>query len=161
MIILSDHEIKALLLEGKAIPDGLCPLKQMTERHQHKRKNLDLTGESGNEFVIAIRQSMLNYRDFSVILGYKLPRIYRVFRLRRYNGNSHQHTNVLENETLDDFHIHTATERYQKAMGFKEDHFAVTTNRYWNLDSAIRCLLADCGFQSPLEQSPLYTGQPL
>jgi len=130
----------------------------MTERHQHKRKNLAFTTESGHEFVIVIRQSALNMMDFSVILGYKLPSAFRIFRLRRYNGNSHQHTNVLENETLDDFHIHTATERYQSFPGFKEDHFAEVTKKYYNLDSAIQCLLADCGFRSPLEESPLFRG---
>lgn len=158
MIILSDNEIQALIIEEKNTPDGLYPIKQMTERHQHKRKNLTLTCQSGHEFVIAIRQSALNMMDFSVILGYQLPGSFRIFRLRRYNGNSHQHTNLLENETLDGFHIHTATERYQSAPGFKEDHFAAVTKAYYDLNSAIQCFLVDCGFRSPLDESPLFRG---
>jgi len=158
MVTLSDDEIRALITEEKTAPDGLYPIKQMTERLQHKRKNLALTGESGHEFVIAIRQSALNMMDFSVILGYKVPGTFRIFRLRRYNGNSHQHTNAFENETFDGFHVHTATERYQSSPGFKEDHFAEVTQKYYDLNSAIQCFLVDCGFRSPLEESPLFRG---
>jgi len=71
--------------------------------------------------------------------------------LRRYNG-PHEHTNSIEGTTLNDFHFHTATERYQK-LGAKEDSFAEVTSRHWNLDSAIKCLLEDCGFD-PLPPSP-------
>lgn len=74
-----------------------------------------------------------------------------LFRLRRYNG-PHEHTNSIEGTTLNDFHFHTATERYQK-LGAKEDSFAEVTSRHWNLDSAIKCLLEDCGFD-PLPPSP-------
>jgi len=158
MIILSEVEIMALIREGKPIPEKLCPIRNMTDRHQHRRKNFDITGESGSEFVIKVRQSTLNILDFSVILGYKMPGLFRVFRLRRYNGKSHRHTNTLEKETFYSFHFHSATERYQKA-GFKEDHFAQTTKRYGDLNSAIQCLLSDCGFRSPVEEGPLFTGK--
>jgi hypothetical protein len=113
---------------------------------------------SGNEFLVAIRRSALNMLDFSVILGYQLPNVHTVFRLRRYNGKSHHHTNALEKQTLYDFHFHTATERYQRS-GFSEDHFAVRTNRHYSLESAVQCLLDDCGFRPPMEKSPLFTGQ--
>jgi hypothetical protein len=99
--------------------------------------------------------------DFSAILGYKLPGVFTVFRLRRYNGSSHLHTNALEKVTIDGFHVHTATERYQKLGGFKEDHFAELTTRYASLSSAIECLLNECGFRSPIEKSPLFTGQAI
>jgi hypothetical protein len=129
------------------------------ELHHHKRKDFDVSAKSGHEFVIALRQSSLNVMDFSAILGYKAPGLFTVFRLRRYNGSSHRHTNALEKQTIDGFHVHTATERYQKAGGFKEDHFAELTTRYSNLVTAIECLLNECGFRSPLEESPLFTGQ--
>ncbi len=93
--------------------------------------------------------------DFSVILGYRIPHLYTVFRLRRYNGK-HQHTNVIERQTLLDFHIHTATERYQ-TNGFREDTFAEKTNRYSTLGSAINCLIEDCGF-NPFEGTPMFDG---
>ena len=59
--------------------------------------------------------------------GIDRPRV--LFRLRRYNGRSHQHTNKIEEITFYDFHIHTATERYQDA-GYAEEHFAEVTDRY-------------------------------
>lgn len=110
--------------------------------------------------MIAVRQSMLNTWDFSAILGYKVPGYNTIFRLRRYNGK-HVHTNSIEGSTLHDFHFHTATERYQK-RGAKEDSFAEVTSRYWNLDSALRCLLEDCGFNppAPTPQIPFHFGKP-
>lgn len=158
MFFLSDDEIQALLRERKAIPPGLFPPRPMAEIHHHRRKDFEVTAESGHEFVVALRQSVLNMMDFSVILGYKLPGTFTIFRLRRYNGSSHRHTNALENETIDGFHVHTATERYQLSAGFKEDHFAELTVRYADLSSAIECLLNECGFRSPLEESPLFKG---
>jgi hypothetical protein len=158
MYVLSEEEIRSLLAEPKAIPTDLRPLRHMSERHQHKRKDFSIIGESGHEFVIAIRQSNLNVLDFSVILGYKLPGSYTVFRLRRYNGSSHRHTNTLERQTITGAHIHTATERYQMP-GFKEEHFAEATARYATIDGAIQCLLSDCGFKDT-EAAPLFTGRP-
>jgi hypothetical protein len=157
MYALSDEEIRSLLAESKAIPADLRPLKHMGERHQHKRKDFSVSGEAGHEFVIAIRQSSLNVLDFSVILGYKLPTSHTVFRLRRYNGGSHRHTNTLENQIITGCHIHTATERYQ-TPGFKEEHFAEATKRYATVEGAIDCLLYDCGFKD-LEGAPLFTGR--
>ena len=156
-MLLSDDEIKALIREAKPVPKALVPLGKLTEKHQHRRKEYGVTSDAGNKFLIALRQSMLNPLDFSVILGYHLPHLFRVFRLCRYNGKSHHHTNTLERDSFYDFHIHTATQRYQIA-GFKEDHFAVPTDRYYGLESAINCMLLDCGFQSPVEFGPLFTG---
>jgi hypothetical protein len=158
MPILSEEQIKALIEERKLIPPQLHPLGTLTERSHHERKDFSFPAASGNEFLIFIRRSVLNMLDFSVVLGYQLPQLHSVFRLRRYNGKSHHHTNVLEKETFYDFHIHTATERYQRP-GFREDHFAITTNRYYDLQGAICCLLEDCGFRSPIEESPLFTGK--
>ena len=155
MPILSDTEIAALIQEEKPIPDGLCSSMRMTERNKHRYKGFDISCESGNRFVVKARSSCVNPMDFSIILGYMLPGSYTVFRLRRYNGKSHTHTNVLEAESFYDFHIHTATERYQR-LGFKEDHFAETTDRFYDLRSAIECLINDCGFPSALAGTPLF-----
>jgi hypothetical protein len=154
MIILPDDEIQALLREEKAIPLGLYPLKAMPELHHHRRKNCDVSAESGHEFVEAVRQSSLNVMDFPVILGYKLPGVFTVFRQRRYNGSS-QHSNTFEKETIDGFHVHTPTERYQQMAGFKEDYVAELTNRYSDSNAPIECLLNECSFRSPIEKSPL------
>ena len=136
------------------MPDGLYPLtKKPVERNLHQRREYEITGQQGGAFVLATRQNTLNVLDFSVILGYKMPGFNTVFRLRRYNGKSHTHTNTIENETFRDFHIHAATERYQRRGGSKEDHFATVTARYFDLESAIKCALADCGFP-PLPVDP-------
>jgi hypothetical protein len=158
MLILSDEQISALIQESKPIPNGLRPFTRLVERHQHRRRDYDVTCASGSCFVIAIRQSMLNTFDFSAILGYKLPSVNTIFRLRRYNGKSHYHTNSIENERFRDFHVHMATERYQKS-GSKEDQFAVIDRRYFDIDGAVDCLLADCGFRSPMEDSPIFKGR--
>lgn len=78
----------------------------------------------GSSFVIKVRVSIENPMDFSVILGYSPVRSTRLFLLRRYNGRSHEHKNRLENEELFyDFHIHQATEKYQRE-GSKEEYYA-------------------------------------
>jgi hypothetical protein len=147
LIQLSDAEIDSLIREPKNTPSNLFPLTKLIERDKHKRRDYGVASLSGNEFVIAVRQSTLDTLNFSAILGYKMPGYNTVFRLRRYNGK-HEHTNSIERTKLDDFHIHTATERYQ-LRGLREDFFAEVTARHWNLDSALRCLLEDCGFDPP------------
>jgi len=160
MLILSDDEIDALIKEPKTTPAGLVPLARLIENNRHTRRDFDVQSISGSEFVILVRQSMINPAlDFSAILGYRKPGFNTVFRLRRYNGK-HLHTNSIEGVTLNDFHFHTATERYQK-RGAKEDSFAEVTSRHWSLDSAIRCLLEDCGFDPvPTSQQLKLFGTP-
>jgi len=155
MLILSEADIEELLLEAKDIPEGLSVPVKLTEKNRHKRREYQLKTEHGNTFVVKVRQSSVNPMNFSVVLGYMLPGSYTVFRLRRYNGKSHHHTNNLERESFYDFHVHMATVRYQ-IPGFDEDHFAVRTDRYYDLDSAVRCLLTECGFRSPLAGMPLF-----
>jgi len=160
MLLLSDEAIRELVNEAKPIPEGLRPFSKLVEYNKHARRDYEITCASGNSFVIAIRQSTMNRFDFSAILGYQMPGINKIFRLRRYNGRSHFHTNTIEGETFRDFHIHVATARYQNICS-KEDHFAVVDARYADLDSAVDCLLKDCGFRSPIENSPIFTGQPI
>jgi len=71
-----------------------------------------------------------------------------MFRLRRYNGKSHWHTNKLEHFTFFDYHIHQATQRYQEA-GLEEDAYAEPTDLYADLNDALQCAVRDCGFQLP------------
>jgi|SRR5579872_910265 len=154
MIVLTDERIKELIAETKSVPDGLSSVRTMPERNGHGRKEYEVTGESENKFIVKLRQLCANPLDFSVILGYQLPGLNTVFRLRRYNGK-HHHTNVIEAQRFYGFHIHTATERYQ-AAGLRPDAFATQTDRYWSLESAIQCMLSDCGFLSPMNESPLF-----
>ena len=100
---LSDSEIAALLREQKVLPADYAKKMAAKPKRGHSESELDLRGEDSSEFRI-------NPLDFSVILAYRIPESNQVFRLRRYNGRSHEHTNPLEGETFYDFHIHMATE---------------------------------------------------
>jgi hypothetical protein len=154
---LTDTRIAELLQEPKTVPDGLLPRRTMSERNGHMQKEYEIPTETENRFVLKLRQSCVNPMDFSAILGYRVPGMYSIFRLRRYNGK-HRHSNALERNSFYGFHIHFATERYQKP-GFNEDHYAEPTARFYSLDTAIECLLNDCGFRSPIENSPLFSGK--
>jgi hypothetical protein len=156
-VVLTDDQISSLILERKPIPAGLCPNVKMTQRQGHYRREFEVKGDSGHTFQIRVRRAVLDPLDFSVILGYYLPGSYTVFRLCRYNGR-HHHSNKVEREApFLDFHIHLATERYQRAVGMKADAYAEPTRRYWDLESAIGCFLAECGFAGSVEDGPLFS----
>jgi hypothetical protein len=108
----SDAEIQALLAEKKPLPEDFRSKIRLREKRGHKEQELDIEGVNGNQFRLILRQSSFNGLDFSVILAYCPTGSNQVFRLRRYNGKSHEHTNIIESEKFFDYHIHTATERY-------------------------------------------------
>ncbi|MEA3350365.1 MAG: hypothetical protein U9Q82_07075 [Chloroflexota bacterium] len=147
-IKLTDEEIQDLINEPKILPDNYRDRLRTKPKRGHKEADLDVHGENGSKFRIIIRQSSLDPFDFSVILGYKIPKTNVLFRLRRYNGKSHEHTNKLENMRFFDFHIHQATLRYQQ-FGLSEDEYAEVTNEYADLHGAIQSLLTECSFILP------------
>jgi hypothetical protein len=144
-IQLNDAEIEALLREGKALPEDFSSRIKLRPKRGHQEFEYGLTGENGHAFLLKFRQNEINALDFSVILLYIPKGSNRHFRLRRYNGKSHEHTNKIEKDTFFGFHIHTATERYQ-LQGLDEDAFAEPTDRYANFPGATDCMLKDCGF---------------
>ncbi len=152
---LTDDQIAALIAEPKPLPGTLgqpvLPLRGT--KMGHREAEYDVQGSAGHDFRIIVRQSECNPLDFSVVLAYRFETSNRVFRLRRYNGKSHQHTNRIEGLSFYDYHIHMATERYQRGAE-KEDAYAEPTNRYGDLYGAIACLIADCGFQASGEHQP-------
>ena len=143
-----DQEIESLVQEHKPAPADWRNRTLLRPKRGHNEQHLDLTGDAGSEFRLILRQSKINPLDFSVILGVRVPRSNRIFRLRRYNGKSHEHTNHIEDETFYDFHIHVATERYQE-IGTREDAYAEPTDRYGDFRSALRCLIADANLDVP------------
>lgn len=145
---LNDGEIARLLRESKHLPNDFRARIKPRPKRGHTERELDVTGANGSAFRLIIRQSLANPLDFSIILGYRPPTTNQPLRLRRYNGRSHEHTNPIEGETFYDFHIHMVTERYQD-LGMREDTFAERTDRYADLEGALRCMLADCGFVVP------------
>ena len=54
----------------------------------------------------------------------------------------------MERETFYDFHVHTATERYQ-AGGYAEDSYAVGSDAYGDFGGALDLMLAQNGFATP------------
>lgn len=83
----------------------------------------------------------------------RVPDSNRLFRLLRYNGKSHEHTNLIERESFYDFHIHRATERYQD-RGMREDGYAVRTDQYANFSHAIQFMISDANLVLPPGTSP-------
>jgi hypothetical protein len=157
----SDIEIEALLSERKLLPPDYQTRLSLFQKRGHKERELEVEGASGNRFVLMLRQNDFNIFDFSVILGVVSKETNTVFRLRRYNGKNHEHTNRIEGDSFYGFHIHTATERYQD-LGAKEEHYAEVTDRYGDLNGAISCMIKDCGFiVPPGSQTDLFEGQVL
>lgn len=56
--------------------------------------------------LLFLLQNNFNPVDFSLILAYRPPHTNILFRLRRYDGKSHEHKNHIEGNALYDFHIH-------------------------------------------------------
>ena len=110
-----------------------------------------MVGAAGSKFRLIVRQNQIDVLDFSVILGWEMPSLMRVFRLQRCNGRSHEHLNPLEGgEPFFDFLVHTATERYQ-LHGSNEEHYAERTGAYTDLRGAIQHLLESCSFEAPTQ----------
>lgn len=149
----SDQEIEELVAEPKVLPPDWDSRVQLRPKRGHKERELDVQGTSGTLFRLILRHSDYNVLDFSVILAVQPEDTNQLFRLRRYNGKSHEHTNKIEGETFYGFHIHKATERYQE-LGGREDAYAERTEDYQDFHMALRCLLRDCGFQPPDEDQP-------
>ncbi|MBT9159680.1 MAG: hypothetical protein AAGB97_03350 [Dehalococcoidia bacterium] len=152
-IVLNDVEISNLVQERKEFPSNYQSLFQTKSKKGHKEQELSLPRTDGSQFKVIWRENRINPLDFSLILAYIPPKTTALFRLRRYNGKSHQHTNKIEGETFYDFHIHQATERYQ-ASGFEEDGFAITSLEYADIHGALDCFIRDCFIVLPVNRQP-------
>lgn len=154
----SDTDIERFISEPKALPQNYHSRMQLRDKRGHKGRELDLTGDNGTPFRLILRQSKSNLLDFSVILALNPAGSNQLFRLRRYNGKGHGHTNRIEGTQFFGFHVHYATERYQQG-GFREDGYAMQTDRYENLQEALECMLDDCNFSAPQDaQLNLFEG---
>lgn len=144
----TDLEIDQMLAESKPLPESYRQKLRWREKRGHREAELQVTGLEGTEFRLIGRQNRRNVLDFSVILAVCPVGSNQLFRLRRHNGKSHEHTNQLERSTFYDFHIHMATERYQN-LGTREDAYAEPTDRFGDYNGALHCLLTDCKFVMP------------
>lgn len=158
-ITFSDQEIQSLIEEPKTLPGDWLHLTTLRPKRGHEENQLDLTGEHGNRFYLILRKNSLNHLDFSVIIATLVPNSNKRFRLRRYNGKSHEHANKIEREKFYDFHIHYATERYQELRHGREDSYAKPTTRYSDYQGAISCLIDDCNVKlHDMDQRTLFPG---
>ena len=141
-ISYTDEQIAELISERKVLPDNW-------RSQLDKDNSLPIIGENGNSFRIITRQNKKYPSDFSVILGVINPKTGVLFRLRRYNSIAKRpHNNKIEKQKIYGYHIHYATERYQR-IGYDEDTFAEETDRYHNFEGAIQCLIQDGNFELP------------
>ena len=146
----SDKEIAALVQERKPLPADWRNRVRLRPKRGHSERDLEVTGDGESQFRLILRQNQVNPLDFSIILGVLPSQSNKLFRLRRHNGKSHEHTNHIEDETFYDFHIHMATERYQE-LGTDEDAYAEPTDRYGDFHGALRCLIEDANLVVPPE----------
>lgn len=146
--LLTDGAIRLLLREPKPLPSDYVRKLSLKPKPGHKESEIEVTGGAGSKFWLTLRQSTLQPLDFSVIVAYEPPGSYSRFNLRRYNGKSHVHRNVIEDEPpFYDFHIHEATERYQRAGWSRPEAYARQTDRYGSLQEALDCAIRDCEFR--------------
>lgn len=158
MVTYTDEEIDGLIRTPKTPVGNLTDLPPLRDRGMHARATALFRGDDGNSFKVVLRRSRANALDFSVILAIRVPGSNRWFRLRRYNGRSHVHRNRIEGTTLNGFHIHTATERYQRS-GRREDAYAESTTEYGDYEGAVRLLIEDAKLaiaQRPKRQTELF-----
>lgn len=147
-LLYSDAEIAALLRERKPLSEDWQARMRRREKRGQIEHRLDIAGVDSTPFSLIIRRSEHDRADFSAILGVRTMALERLFILRRCDGRSHRHRNAIEGDRFRDFHIHTATERYQR-RGYREDGFAQPAERYSDLDGAIRCLFSDAHLDPP------------
>lgn len=140
-IILTDEQIKHLLTVPKRTTS---PNARWRPQRGSRQRNYDLESEDGTlRFSLFLRQNERIKNSFSCGLLYLHAGGDRV-TLARYNGSDHQHYNPLDGTRSDNHcHIHRATERYM-AAGRKSEHYAESTNRYSDLDGALRAIIEDC-----------------
>lgn len=158
----TDDDIARLLAEEKPLPVDWQRRFRSSSKLGHEERELTVAGVDGNSFRLITRRNRFNLLDFSIILGVEIPLSNRLFRLRRYNGKSHQHTNQIERNTFYDFHIHFATERYQLLgnRSPREDGYAEVTDRYCDATDALNCMLTDAGFTPAGLQSSMFPTPP-
>lgn len=149
MLKYSDVQIEQLINEPKPLSLNWRNKIKWSNPRGSKQGKFELTGDKGNKFLIFLRQSNFNRLDFSIIVGVYPNGSNKLFHLKRYDGKSHEHTNPLEKQTFYDFHIHTATERYQQYGNKEEDKYAEPTNKFSNLTEAFQYMLHDSNFVLP------------
>lgn len=144
--VYTDTEILRLISEIKRLPINWRKISSIETTGNAICQTVKVTGDEGNLFVLKLRQGTFNINNFSLTLGFQKEGTTTLFRVKRYDGKYKQHTNPIEKESFYNFHIHTATERYQKYGTGEEDKYAIETSNFSNYEDAIQYLIGDCNF---------------
>lgn len=95
------------------------------------------TSEFGDaEFSVYVRRGLMEARDYSCGIGYRLERRGSLM-LARYDGGGHEHR-----EIVDSPHIHWLTADSLSSISIPELE-ATETDRFDTLESAVYCLIED------------------
>ena len=146
MLLIRDATIRNLLECEKTITESISRLHYKRHQFTNSTEAETILDSNNGVFKLRIRINNTIENDFSVILFWRDgERKWRV--LTRYNGNSHSHTNRIENNKIDfTFHKHRITERYQE-LGGKEEDYAESTSDFNSLETAIDCIMRDCNIR--------------
>ena len=150
----SDEELAGLWSAPKRVSN---PRARWTNKLGHRQRNFQACDQQDDSvrFSIYQRQNVHDDNDFSCGIEY-IPRVGARLTLARYNGPSHRHGEIVYRP-----HIHRTTAR-AIASGKKPESEANETDRYTNLDGALRCLVEDFHLQglsiSNNNQASLFNG---
>ena len=146
----TDDQISELICVRKTVVVGSA---SFANKVSHTQVNVEANSDDGRRFSIYTRQLTKIADDFSCGLLWHLPSGDKL-TLLRYNGASHLHVNKIEStDTAYSCHIHRATERYLRVHR-KPEGFAEATDRYTDLEGAVRCLANDCNLVGLLQALP-------
>ena len=134
--LLSDEDLESYRTAPKQVTN---PRARWLEKLGHKQKTFNAKAvHSDDLYQLYIRQNLNDNSDFSCGLAL-VVRDGKPLTLVRYNGASHVHGDIRYG-----CHIHTATaEAIRK--GRRPESEAEETDRYATIDSALACMISDCG----------------
>ena len=135
----SDEELAGHQSAPKQVTN---PRARWTEKPGHLQRNFQACDQKDESvrFSVYQRQNVRDDNDFSCGIEY-IPRVGARLTLARYNGPSHRHGEIVYRP-----HIHRTTAR-AIAVGDKPESEADETDRYTNLEGALRCLVEDFHLQ--------------
>lgn len=143
--ILTDEEIDKLVKEPKTLPYNWRTNNPPARNNVEILQTVEIIGENNSTFLLKLRQNAIRNNNFCLTLAYKNIDSGKLFHLKRYDSFA-EHTNKIEKESFEGFHIHTATKRYQEFGSKREDVYAQITDRFDDYENALKCLLEDCNF---------------
>lgn len=141
--IISDELLDQLKARPKSVSNWIC---RDREKPSHIESTCEVLSDTGEDFLIYIRQNKSLRDDFSCGIKWKTPDGEWVV-LARYNGSSHIHTNRLDGEVfIQRCHIHQITVAAVQ-LGWSHDNHAVACDAYATLDEAKLLLARDFNVQ--------------